>query len=566
MKRPVRIALKTLGGLALLLVILLVTTAILLNTSMVQNRLLHYATGLLQDKLQTKVTIDSIRVNLLPGDILLKGVDIEDRQGRKLLQADHLALDIDLLELFKHRINISQADFDGVSVQLHCSRDSAANYQFLLDALTKQHTTAPSQGTSAARHELVLDIRTLRLHHFHLTLDNHRPRKNIGKPHRGAFDAGHLDLTAHLELTMRHTAQDTHHLTLKKFQCVDSVAGIHIRDLHFDAIVQKDKAHLQHVVIQHENTVLQFDSATITLPSKKEHRSLSYQTSLISGKTLLKDLSKPFAPALAHFAIPLELQVKLSGTDSTLLFQDIHVHTADRQLRIEAEGHAAHLREKEKFALRFHVRRMVTPVHTAKDIIDQFVVKKFMMKQLKNLQTLQYQGHFDILYKKEQFRGVLHTPAGRMNFHFTLDEKTKYLSGHVHTTAFHLGRVIEMQDIDNVTLSANFRFDYSKVRTAQIRRQHGGKLPIGRIDVENAEGHYKKLKIDNVSAAITSDGAVAQGKIIQQNKLIDLLCSFTFTSTDTLHRMKIKPGLRWHRSQRKSKTKETQKSRGVHKL
>lgn len=553
MRRYACIALKTLGGLALLLVTLVVVTAILLNTSMVQNRLLHYSTELLQDKLQTKVRIDSISINLLGNDVFLKGVDIEDRQGRKMLQADRLALDIDMMELFKRRINISKADFDGVRVQLHCPRDSAANYQFMLDAM-KHDKPGQGQGKSGKKHELVFDVKALRLHNFHLTLDNHRPRKNVGKPHRGAFDAGHLDVTAHLELTLKRTGQDTHHLTLKKFECVDSVAGIHIKDLHFDAIVQKEKAQLQHVVIQHENTVLQFDSATIVLPSKKENRKLAYQTSLISGKTLLKDISKPFAPALAHFSVPLELKVRLSGTDSTMLFKDIHVNTTDKKLQIDAEGNAAHLKEKEDLAIRFHVKNMVTHVKTAKDIIDQFMVKKFMMKQLKNLQTIRYKGDFDILYKKERFRGLLHTSAGRMNFHFTLDEKTKYLSGHVNTTTFHLGRVIEMKDIDNVTLSANFCFDYSKARTAKIRKQVGGKLPIGRVDVENGEGNYKKIKIKNVSATIISDGAVAEGKIIQQNKLIDLLCNFTFTSTDTIHKMKIKPGLKWHHKKKEPKS------------
>lgn len=552
MKRPVRIALKTLGGLVLLLATLVLITAILLNTSTIQNRLLHYSTELLQDKLQTKVRIDSISINMLTCDILLKGVDIEDRQGRKMLQADRLALDIELMDLFKRRINISKADLDGVRVQLHCPRDSARNYQFVLDAM-KHNKSVQSQEEAKKSAELMFDIRTFRLNNFHLTLDNHRPRKNVGKPHRGAFDAGHLDITAHLEISMKPMGQDAHYLTLKKFECIDSVAGIHIKDLHFDAVVQKEKAQLQHVVIQHENTVLLFDSATIILPSKRTNRKLTYQTSLISGKTLLKDISKPFAPALAHFSIPLELKVRLSGTDSTIVFKDIHVNTTDQKLQIDADGNVAHLRNKEKRAIRFHVKKMVSHMNTAKNIIDQFVVKKFMMKQLNNLQTIRYKGDFDILYKKERFRGVLHTSAGHMNFNFSLDGKTKYLTGNVNTTALHLGKVIEMKDIDNVSLSANFCFDYSKVRTAKIRKQRGGKLPIGRVDVERSEGIYKNIKIKNVSATITSDGAIAQGEITQQNKLVDLLCNFTFTNTDSIQKMKIKPGLRLHHKKKKSK-------------
>ena len=43
-------------------VVLVVATVGALNTSSVQNKLLAYATEMLQEKLQTKVEIDSIRI------------------------------------------------------------------------------------------------------------------------------------------------------------------------------------------------------------------------------------------------------------------------------------------------------------------------------------------------------------------------------------------------------------------------------------------------------------------------------------------------------------------------
>ena len=61
------------------------------------------------------------------------------------------------------------------------------------------------------------------------------------------------------------------------------------------------------------------------------------------------------------------------------------------------------------------------------------------------------------------------------------------------------------------------------------------------------EAHYgKHLRIRYTSAIIDSDGAVAKGSIIDSGRLVDLLCDFSFTDTDDMQKMKVKPGLRLH--------------------
>jgi hypothetical protein len=289
---------------------------------------------------------------------------------------------------------------------------------------------------------------------------------------------------------------------------------------------------------------------------------LAYQTSAITGRTLLKDIARPFAPALAKFSIPLCFKVVLSGTDTTMHFRNIHVNTADQKLKIDARGDISHLKEKERLFIRFRVDKMRTDAVTAKTIIDQFMVKKFMMRQLNNLGTISYAGSFDILYKMEKFRGKIGTSAGEMDFQLTLNERTKYLTGSVSTNEFRLGQVIEMKDIGDVGCNAQFTFDYSKPRTAQVRRLRGGNLPIGEVTVNDVTTSYKKIKFKNVSATITSDGVEAQGQIMMRKKLADILCRFTFDSTDSINKMKIKPGVRFRRQRKHDRMKAALENNG----
>ena len=592
MKKRIGLALKIIVGMVALLLVLLVAAMILLNTDMCQQKLLNYSVGLLEEKLQTKVKIDHVSLNIWTFDVELQGLCIEDQQARKMLQADHLSVSLNPMELLAHKIEISESEMRGVRACLHHPKDSAANYQFAIDAFKSNRAPQNEDKSNEElkkdekKRGLAFDIHRLQManvdieHHWvtkkgyqqtdryslsalklttkrskqlvtidslRWVTDNHQPRKNANRPYRGAFDMGHLDVTAHLTLVVNHIGKDTANVTLAKCVAADPTSGFHVNDLHFDAGINKTTANLTHVVIRQGSTELSFDSATIQLPNKKAGRKLAYQTSPISGKVLLKDIAKTFAPPLNRFSIPLELKVTLSGTDSTMQFKDIHVNTLNQALQITAKGDITHLRDKEKLKIRFHVNKMTTNGLTAKRIIDQFTVKKYMMRQLVNLGSISYTGDFDILHKKERFRGLLSTSAGKIDFNFTIDGTTKYIHGQVHTNSVRLGKVLEMKDIGEVACRANFSFDISKQRTAIVRKQRGGKLPIGSVDASEIYTNYKKIKLKDLDVTLKSDGVIAKGQISRKRKFIDLLCNFSFTHTDSIQKMRIMPGIKLHR-------------------
>ncbi len=598
MKRGIKLSLKIIGGVVATLLVLTVAAVFTLNTSWCQQKVLNYAVSLLEERLQTRVEIDSVSVSLWTQDVHLMGLRIEDRQERKMLEADHLAVSLDLTDLLDHKVDVSEAEITGVRMRLYQPKDSAANYQFVVDAFKSNRTDSTEQRQKEGGQSLAFDIsqltvkdvdierqwvtkkgfqqtdnyslaelrmtekggkQTVSIDSLRWQTDNHQPRKNAEKPHRGAFDTGHLDITANMELRVNYRDKDTVNISLTRFEATDTLTGINVRDLHFDAGINKTTALLTDIVIQQESTTLSMDSATIHLPSKKEGRPLAWHTSEITGNVMLKDIAKPFAPALRFFSMPLELKVTLNGADSTLLFNNIVVTTPDQSLRIEAEGDAAHLGNKEEMKMQFHVHRMTTSAQTAKRVIDQFVVKKFMMRQLNNLGTITYVGDFDILYKKEKFRGVLKTSAGMLRFDFTIDGKTKYLQGQASTRAINLSKVLEMRDLGDVAFTANFQYDISKQRTARVRRLRGGKLPIGRLNAREIDASYKKIRMKHLILTLESDGAIAKGQILQEHSFADLLCNFSFTHTDAIHKMKIMPGIRLHKKDKKDKKKDKKK-------
>ena len=294
------------------------------------------------------------------------------------------------------------------------------------------------------------------------------------------------------------------------------------------------------------HTTLKFDRATLTLPSKKENRKLQYQTSLITGRTLMKDILRAFAPSLKNFKEPLLLETRMSGDDEGMVFRDVKVSTVKKDLNISASGFIKNLKDKHNFRVHFDIHRMTAHSGSKERIISQFPVKRFLMKQLHNLGTIGYRGSFDVLWKREQFAGLLTTKPGNINFQFALNENTKYVEGTVRTDSFELGQTMGLPDMKTVACKATFKFDVSKPRTAVIRKKVGGKLPIGEIYAEVSEAKYKLLHVRNTIATIKSNGAVAEGEINARGKRLDVLCSFSFTNTNEMSKMKIKPRLKLH--------------------
>ena len=385
-------------------------------------------------------------------------------------------------------------------------------------------------------------VHHLKIGQVHFATDNHKPRKNHDRPKRGFFDVDHLDVDANMDLTVDYVSKDSLHAVMNHMEATDSVTGFNIKKFHFDAGIMKERVHLQHIMLQQETTVLKFDSANVVLPSKKLGRKFSFETSCIKGQTQLRDISRPFAPVLKNFTMPLELDVLFSGTDTTLFFRDIHVYTPDKKLQIAAEGRILHLKEKEKLDVGFHVKEMKAQKGVPIKVINQFAVKKLMLNQLDALGTIYYTGDVAVLYKKEVFDGQLRTDVGALAFNFAIDEKTKYVTGFVHSRKIKLGKVLNMDKLEDVGAQANFIVDIHKARTAMIRKKYGGgKLPIGEVKATVFEAGYGGFRLKNMKVEFASNGSQAEGTVSHSKSMMDWDCTFIVNDVDKKNNVKVKP-------------------------
>lgn len=550
-------------------VCLLLVLTIGVNTSFVQGKIISLATEALSKELQTEVQIKDIDVNIFGQRVSVYGVRMQDQNRCELLHVKEIWTNFRLLPLLKGRVELKEVKISGVDMLLSKPEDGPANYQFLLDRdkkKGKKKKAKPSIFSLDLRHAMVSGVnvryndqdyllekavysfwreqRHVDIKGLHFKTDNHKPRKNTYKPHRGYFDVGHLDLVADLGLDISRIGKDTLAGVISKCNVTDTVTGFYFNSLRAGIVYSNKQIHLSDVSFNQVSTRFDIPEADIILPDKKLDRKLHYTADSIYVRTFLKDIARPFAPVLRNFSIPLNVRVGLDGTPQSIVLRGIHVNTDDNLLMINSTGVLRNLKGRD-FKLHFEVHNMVARPGIKDKIILQFPGKKHMLYQLYALGVVKYHGSFDILWRKQQFRGLLNTEKGNIDFEFQLDGNTKYLSGRASTDSLELGDLFKLKKIHDVAASATFNVDISKPRTAEIRKKKGGKLPIGEVTADISRIGYKNIHLKNIYADIESDGAVAEGTVTMKGSLTDLMLEFYFTDTEAMHQMKVKPRLKF---------------------
>ena len=642
MKKKLLLILQVMGGLFAVLLIVLGGLAIAVNSPAIQGKVLHKATEMLSERLGTKVTADSVYIDVMRQNLQLYGVSIDDLQKRKLFEMERMVVDFDLTKLLASKIEVKRARIAGLHANIVENPGEAPNYQAILDALKKDkspgdtltksklkfdlrdikledvrltyndidlnlesvgasldgnfkgqgsikdvtlsyedklihldclqvafgerwketgimenlrtHWTAQTKkgpvetALSIDRLELLPEdgVGRLRLHRLHYTTDNHQPRKNAGRPKRGAFDTGHLNVWAELEAELQYMNKDTVYARIVSGNVTDTLTGFFLRDLQGLLAYKGGTAYVQDLAFSHQNTHVSIDSARMQLPSAKRGTTLAYKTGTVTVSTLLKDIATPFAPVLKNFDIPLTVTTTVTGHEDGMTFDNVHVTTPDRQLDIKARGGIANLKDRYKLAIKFNIDKMHTYSPKVMEIINKFAVKKLMTDQLKSLATIDYRGELGIYWKNERFSGELSSENGLIDFKVSIDETNKYIDGNIDAKSFNVGRAFSVKSIGNVVLTGDFKVDFSKERTARMRKDKNGKLPIGTAQLQVTEVQIGKTRLTDIFADINSDGATALLDVDKPGKVANTGFDIRYTSTTEGTKVKVKPKLHFN--------------------
>ena len=255
---------------------------------------------ILEEKIDSKVSIERLRMSLL-GRVILDDVKLYDQRDTLMLQASRIAAKVDLMPLMRKKIRISGAQLIGTKAKLYKDGDEPCNFQFLIDAFSKKKET-PSN--------IDLGIGALVVRRGDVSFDL------LDKPASpGKFNPNHLHLTD-LSLTARVHFQkpDTLSLDLRNLSFTEQ-SGLLVKRLSFEAEAGKHNATVRDLRLELPNSSVEAALLQVFAPEKWSMPNGECQ--MVNATVCPRDLAC-FVPKLATFGDIINLSTEARLADGTL--------------------------------------------------------------------------------------------------------------------------------------------------------------------------------------------------------------------------------------------------------
>lgn len=164
------------------MIVLLILLLILVHIPSVQNFTKEKVVSYLQEKIQTKVTVDSLSFGITK-KIILKGVYFEDQKKDTLLSAKKLAVDISLLQLLNNKIQINSVELEEATATIKKNKSAVFNFDYIIKAFD---TGKKPKDDSKP---MIFSMEKIDLNHIHLKYSDAIAQNDIsiGLKHLGTY-------------------------------------------------------------------------------------------------------------------------------------------------------------------------------------------------------------------------------------------------------------------------------------------------------------------------------------------------------------------------------------------
>ena len=378
---------------------------IALSTEWGQHILYEFTFRTLQNTLNTRLAVKEIKADIIRGKVMLHGFELDDRAGVRMLKVDSVGAQLGLNKIFDREVTIRGLYMKGASMFLYKNRpDSAANYQFVLDALKSKSAEnkrkkAKEKKKKEPLFRISADMAKLLIQRTNFRMDIlSAPRKG-----KDTLDANHIDVR-NLYFTLEGNIQKEYlsDVVLKDFHVAEKNSGAVFTlqkasyrtnrqkdvDISFEGLrfrYQDKRVKMNTLNVQQHNGHFDF-----TKPLTLKVDSIFFQN---DNHRPRKNFKKPnrgwFDPGHLNAVASLEATVNYLSKDS-LYAHVTHVEAVDRASGLDLRNFSAFLtRSKDKITLtNIFIGLMRTRIRINKVDMRGTTIEDFPMEAKVHLQDI----------------------------------------------------------------------------------------------------------------------------------------------------------------------------------
>ena len=460
--------------------VLLLSSYLVLQSSQVQTYLTQKLTKYLSQKYHTTITIKGVSIAFF-NKVVLEDVLIEDQKHDSLLYVHELVASIDSFSIKKQNFTFDQLTLNKTIVKIDIDSAGTPNYQFLADQfMTKDTLKTDSLNLNLALKKFELNESKLKY--------TYRDSSDIKQIYLDDIFLGITDLEINEDKIAFHINRFLMN-NQKDFSLNDFSAELEV----FPDSVNVKKLHLQTLNSEITEANLRIDKSK--LGPDLDYEKLKYYLDLKRSKISLKDLSQ-LVPAIRGMDENIEVMGQFSGTIADLKGKNIELSFGENT-RLAFDLYLSGLPEIANTYMHIDLKQSFADLN---DLISIKLPDNFPIEQIKIPSSLldagiiEYNGNFTGFLSDFVAYGTFRSKWGvlttDLSFVPTNENKLK-INGRLKTVNFQLGQLVQTDLLNLITFNGDIQGLLNQ-QTQDFKATVSGK--IDSVFVNNYQ--YKNVQLN----------------------------------------------------------------------
>ena len=322
---------------------LVVSGSVLVNSPRVQQRVSDSLASELESRIGTRVSLGGVRW-LFPNDIVIDSLSIDDQEGERLLFVGRLAAKVEWMSFIRHRhLSVRNVRLFSPDIYVYkTNAESDYNYQFLIDAFAPKSEKKESARMSLRINSLLIRHANFR-HRVYGDEEEGMTSSDEERPTSSKFSIDNLavsDLSAQLSLKM--LSVDSVNLIVRHLN-LNEQSGLRVDELYFRLMANHKGATLANFSVAMPHSEVSLDTIRVTF-NDDEAQTIDQPSQVLfkggilpSSYVTLADLGC-LLPQMRNVSEKVYVGANFAGTTSRINFKDIDVHSAHRDVQIDADA------------------------------------------------------------------------------------------------------------------------------------------------------------------------------------------------------------------------------------
>jgi hypothetical protein len=503
-KKTIKILGFSVGGIILFFAVSLM----LLQTSMIQDKLTKAVVSELSQKIHSKITIGKIQYKLF-NDLVLQDFYVEDLKKDTLLYVNHVDAHFKLWKFFRGEINFSSIDLDQLYGNVVIDTLGHSNLDFVINAFKNPQKTDTAQITYSISH--------FRLKNSRFTYSNFKELQDVPK---GIFNGNKLNIkNINTDISLNLLRKDSFDVNVLNFNAVEQ-SGLTLTSLRTKIQGSKKGVKIPFIELRMpsssvllENIQLKFDS----LEDIKHFANKVRWNAPIKESTIAFSDLKAFVPELNNLKGTATIKGLITGRIKNMHFEKMEIKYGN-SFFLNADLDVNGLPDLREAFVYGQIKDLHFQKSDLQDFISELTRKPFLLpNELNQLGLIHYKGNVTGFLNNLVIYGNILTNAGNVSTDVSLkfenDLKDLAYSGTVESKNFQLDKLLSNKRLgkavislstkgvkkQNATLQGSIQADISEFqynnytyRDVQFEGEYDGKGFDGTFDVQdqNVDAHF----------------------------------------------------------------------------